>query len=112
MRIPLLRIAIAICALSVSAFAVEKDRGAWVEEAAKKAPMTVEETRAFMKRLTQYVLEHHLKRDEASAQRGMIYEYFRTSLKGQPGQWIEGEGLDTMHDGSWFGLAMVNASKA
>jgi hypothetical protein len=42
----------------------------------------------------------------------MIYEYFRPSHNGHLGQWIEGEALDTMHDGSWFAVAMVNAFRA
>ncbi len=77
-----------------------------------KSPMTADETRAFMKRLAEYVLANHLKRDEKAPQRGMIYEYFCPAKKGQTGQWIEGEGLDTMHDGAWFAVAMVNAYRA
>jgi hypothetical protein len=74
--------------------------------------MTAEETRVFMKRLAEYVLANHLKRDEKAAQRGMIYEYFAPAKKGQIGQWMEGEALDTMHDGCWFAVAMVNAYRA
>jgi len=74
--------------------------------------MTADETRVFMKRLTEYVLANHLKRDGNSPQRGIIYEYFRPAGKGQPDQWLQGEGLDTMHDGSWFAVAMVNAYRA
>jgi hypothetical protein len=90
----------------------DSDRGEWAPRAAQKPFMTVDETRAFMKRLAQYVVENHLKRDAASPQRGMIYEYFRPARKGQLGQWIQGEALDTMHDGSWFAVAMVNAFRA
>jgi len=74
--------------------------------------MTAAETRVFMKRLASYVAENHLKKDPASQQRGMIYEYFWVKKKGMPQQWIQGEGLDTMHDGAWFAVAMVNASRA
>jgi hypothetical protein len=71
-------------------------------------PMTVSETRSFMRTLTQYVLDHHLKKDEKSAQRGMIYEYYDVKSN----LWVQGEGLDTMHDGAWFAVAMVNAYRA
>ena len=42
----------------------------------------------------------------------MIYEYFHVARKGQHDQFIQGEGLDTMHDGAWFAVAMVNAYRA
>jgi hypothetical protein len=110
---PTLLLLLLLSALTLSAaLAVDADRGEWVGKAAARAPMTVEETKAFMKRLAQYVLEHHLKRDEKSAQRGMIYEYYAPGKQGTPRQWLEGEGLDTMHDGSWFAVAMVNAFRA
>jgi hypothetical protein len=92
--------------------AADADRGDWAQRAAKKPFMTAEETRVFMRRLAQYVFDNHLKRDAASPQRGMIYEYFRPARKDQLGQWIQGEALDTMHDGSWFAVAMVNAFRA
>src|SRR5689334_13032926 len=101
-----------IVSLSCALLAADPDRGEWVAKAAARPPMTAEETRAFMKRLTEYVLNNHLKRDEKSPQRGMIYEYFRPAKRGQPGQWMQGEALDTMHDGSWFAVAMVNAYRA
>src|SRR4051794_38664044 len=97
--------------LSVAS-AADLDRGPWSNAADTKPPMTAAETRAFIKRLTDYVMENHLKRAEASPQRGMIYEYFRPKLKRQPGAWVQGEALDTMHDGAWFAIAMVNASRA
>src|SRR5205823_2372839 len=50
---------------------------------------------------------NHLKR--GSEQRGMIYEYLDVERKGKPDQFVEGEALDTMHDGAWFANAMVNA---
>ena len=74
--------------------------------------MTVEETRDFMKRLAQFVFDHHLKKTSNSPQRGMIYEYFDPSRAGQFDQFVQGEALDTMHDGAWFAVAMVNAHRA
>ena len=77
-----------------------------------KPPMTADETRAFMKRLAQFVFDNHMKRDAKSAQRGMIYEYFHVERKGRVDQFIQGEALDTMHDGAWFAAALVNAYRA
>lgn len=108
----ILPLLLAALALAVSARAADPDRGAWVAAAAAKPPMTAEETRAFMKRLAQYVLDHHMKRDEASPQRGFIYEYYRPAKDAQVGSWIQGEALDSMHDGAWFALAMANAARA
>lgn len=71
-----------------------------------------DETRAFMKKLAAYVFENHLKKDEASEQRGMVYEYFDVAKKGKPGQWVQGEALDTMHDGAWFARGLVEAARA
>jgi hypothetical protein len=76
------------------------------------AALTAAETRAFMKELAQYVFDHHLRRDERSEQRGMIYEYFDVKRKGEFDQWVQGEALDTMHDGAWFAAALVNAYRA
>jgi len=84
---------------------------AWTRAWSGKPPMTADETRAFMKRLATYVLDHHLKRGD-SPQRGMIYEYFHVAKSGAPQQWIQGEALDTMHDGAWFAAAMVHAARA
>jgi hypothetical protein len=67
--------------------------------------MTAEETRQFMESLTRYVFDHHLARPD-SRQRGMIYEYFGD------GSNVQGEALDTMHDGAWFAAAMANAYRA
>ncbi len=85
---------------------------AWKAAAAGKPPMTVAETRAFMKRLATFVFENHMKRAETSPQRGMTYEYFWVANKGTPRQWIQGEALDTMHDGAWFAAAMCAAARA
>ena len=71
-----------------------------------------EEVRAFMRELTGYVEAHHLKKDPRSPQVGMVYEYVDTTRLGQPGQWIQGEGLDTMHDGAWYAAALVDAFRA
>jgi hypothetical protein len=73
---------------------------------------TAAETRAFMKALLRYVEKHHLKTDPRSEQRGMVYEYFDTTRKGQPDAWVQGEALDTMHDGAWLAAALVMAYRA
>ncbi len=91
--------------------AIEPAGPAWTRAWRGKPPMTADETRAFMKRLATYVLDHHLKRGD-SPQRGMIYEYFHVAKDGTPQQWIQGEALDTMHDGAWFAAAMVHAARA
>ena len=88
--------------------AADAPEPAWTK-AHFKPPMTAAETRAFMKQLSQYVFEHHLKKNENSEQRGMLYEYLDTARLGQPDQFVQGEALDTMHDGAWFAVAMVNA---
>jgi hypothetical protein len=80
--------------------------------AAQSQPLTADETREFMKRLAKFVEENHLKKDAKSEQKGMVYEYFDVKRKGQPDQWVQGEALDTMHDGSWFCAALVNAARA
>jgi hypothetical protein len=105
-------VAFFIAAISIAAEKTDPDRDpAWVR-AHLKPPMTAEETRAFMKRLAQFVFDNHMKRDAKSAQCGMIYEYFYVERKGQPDQFVQGEALDTMHDGAWFAAALVNAWRA
>jgi len=84
---------------------------AW-EKAYLKGPMSADETRAFMKKLARFVVDNHMRKDPNSPVRGMIYEYLDTTRKGQPDQFVQGEALDTMHDGSWFAAAMVNAYRA
>lgn len=74
--------------------------------------LTAEEARQLMRRLAQYVYDHHLKQDPRSEQRGMVYEYFDVSRKGAFDQWVQGEALDTMHDGAWLAVALVNAFRA
>ena len=71
-----------------------------LSNATQPPAMTVEETRDFMKRLAQFVFDHHLKKTSNSLQRGMIYEYFDPSRAGQFDQFVQGEALDTMHDGA------------
>jgi len=77
-----------------------------------EGPLTADETRQFMRTLAQYVFDNHLKKDPGSPQRGMVYEYFDTRRKGRFDQFVQGEGLDTMHDGAWLAAAMVNAYRA
>lgn len=77
---------------------------AWDVEAGP--PLSAAETKAFMRALAQYVFDHHLKKD--SEQRGMIYEYYEVPAK----RWLQGEALDTMHDGAWFGAALATAARA
>lgn len=68
--------------------------------------LTAEETKAFMKALAAYAVEHHLKK--SGEQKGMLYEYYDVPTK----RWIQGEALDTMHDGAWFGAALATAARA
>jgi hypothetical protein len=100
-------IAVFLAAGVFAARAADSWTNAW-----QQAPMTVAETRTFMRELAQYVFDHHLKKDARSAQRGMVYEYFDTTRAGKFDQWVQGEALDTMHDGAWFAAALVNAFRA
>lgn len=84
----------------------------WHDAWREKGPMSAEETRALIERLARFVFDNHLKTDRQSPQRGMIYEYFNVARKGHYDQFIQGEALDTMHDGAWFAAAMVNAARA
>jgi hypothetical protein len=83
-----------------------------VEEAAAKPPMTVAEAEEFIRKLHDYVRGNHLKADPKSAQKGMLYEYFDPTRKGKPDQWVQGEALDTMHDGAWYAMGMAHAHRA
>ena len=74
--------------------------------------MPAEEVKTFMKELAQYVEKYHLKKNPASPQMGMVYEYMDTSRIGKTGQWIQGEALDTMHDGAWYAAAIAQAYTA
>ena len=102
---------LSVCAVLALQFAAGAAEPAWTRACLEKPPMNADETRAFMKRLADYVVAHHLKRDD-SPQRGMIYEYFWVEKQGTPQQWIQGEALDTMHDGAWFAAAMATATRA
>jgi hypothetical protein len=75
------------------------------------APPTAAETRALMKELLHAVRDLHLKQDPNSAQAGMVYEYVDLK-KGKPGRWVQGEALDTMHDGAWLAAALAQAYRA
>src|SRR5262245_7885505 len=66
---------------------------AWARAADRKPAMTAAEAKVFMKRLAQYVSDHHLKKDARSPQRGMIYEYYWVAQEGTQQQWIQGEAL-------------------
>src|SRR5438876_7373445 len=84
----------------------------WIHAAAERGPLSADEAKAFMLKLAKHAVEHHMKKAEGSPQRGMMYEYLWWKKRGQPGQFIEGEALDTMHDGAWFACAMANAYRA
>src|SRR5258708_1669050 len=101
-----------IIALAATALPAQQSEPAWTHAAERRGIMSAEETRGFMMRLAQHAVEHHMKKADGSPQRGMMYEYLRWNKRGQPGQFIQGEALDTMHDGSWFAVAMCNAYRA
>ncbi len=101
-----------VATAAIAAENADLDRDPVWARAHLKPPMTVDETRVFMKRLAKFVLENHMKRDAKSPQSGMIYEYFWVERKGQVDQFIQGEALDTMHDGAWFAAALVHAYRA
>ena len=102
-----------LSALLLLSFAVSaQSPPAWTRAADERGPMSVEETKAFMLRLAKHAVEHHVKKAEGSPQRGMMYEYLWWKQRGKAGQFIQGEALDTMHDGAWFACAMANAYRA
>lgn len=80
--------------------------------APRQGPLDAAETRALLRRLVRYVQDHHLKSDPKSPQRGMVYEYFAPARQGKVDQWVQGEALDTMHDGAWLAAALVSAVRA
>lgn len=65
-----------------------------------------------MRELAEIVFKHHLKRNADSPQRGMVYEYFDVKRAGEFDQFVQGEALDTMHDGAWLAAAMASAYRA
>ncbi|QIF04972.1 hypothetical protein [Roseimicrobium sp. ORNL1] len=107
----MLRSCLAAVYLATTLYAQTSAEPAWTRAADERGPMTADEARAFMKRLAQHAVEHHMKKAD-SPQRGMMYEYVWWKKQGQPGGFIQGEALDTMHDGSWFACAMANAHRA
>lgn len=66
-----------------------------------------DELRGFMRELADYVVEHHLRRDD-SPMRGKVYEFYDPAT-GQQGY---GAGWDTMHDGAFFANACILAYRA
>jgi hypothetical protein len=110
------RLLATVIALSLAASAATAaDPPPWeqaVRDAAKRPPMTATEAKAFARQLADYVAAHHLKTDAKSAQKGMVYEYFDTTRAGWFDQWVQGEALDTMHDGAWLAAAMASAARA
>ena len=113
-RLAVLALGIAAAVLMAEAPAAEPD--GW----------TPKDCDQFMRELAQYVHDHHLKKDERSEQKGMIYEYFHVKRAGNVDQYPEGEALDTivflphrpavrpadaaktLHDGAWFSSALVH----
>jgi hypothetical protein len=79
---------------------------------AEPAAPTAAETRSFMKKLLHKVRDLHLKQDPKSPQAGMVYEYVDMTRLGKLGQWVQGEALDTMHDGAWLAAALAQAYRA
>jgi hypothetical protein len=106
------RLLLAACLLTaVSSVRAADDAPDWAA-AHRRKPMTAEEARAFLKRLARFVYENHLKREQKSEQRGMVYEYLDMRRQGEFDQFVQGEALDTMHDGAWLAAALVNAHRA
>ena len=65
-----------------------------------------------MRERRRFVFDNYLKKDRDSEQQGMVYEYFNVPRKGQFDQFIQGEALDTMHDGAWLAAALATAARA
>ncbi|MEY4788153.1 MAG: hypothetical protein RLZ61_371, partial [Planctomycetota bacterium] len=74
--------------------------------------LSKEDTRLFMKKLAAFVADKHMRTSKETMQHGMTYEYRDMRKEKDPACFVQGEALDTMHDGAWFGAAMVNASLA
>lgn len=92
--------------------AMGQEAPAWTRAAVERGPLSLPESRDFMRRLAEHAVKHHMKPGEDSPQRGMMYEYVWWPKRGQPGQFIQGEALDTMHDGAWFAVALCHAWRA
>jgi hypothetical protein len=74
--------------------------------------LSKEDTLLFMRKLATFVAEKHMRTSRETMQHGMTYEYRDMRKEKAPACFVQGEALDTMHDGAWFGAAMVNASLA
>ena len=72
-------------------------------------PFSEAQTSEFMLALATFVEKNHLKKDPASMQKGMVYEYRDMRKKSPPECFVQGEALDTMHDGAWLAAALVHA---
>jgi hypothetical protein len=91
----------------IVAVAIGEETRLWTQAHEQGSP-TAAETRAIMKSWAECVYGNHLKTKD-SPQKGMVYEYFDVRRKGQFDQFVQGEALDTMHDGAWLAAAMVHA---
>ncbi|MCY2969659.1 MAG: hypothetical protein NTZ30_03200, partial [Planctomycetota bacterium] len=65
--------------------------------------LSKEDTRLFMKKLATFVAEKHMRTSKETMQHGMTYEYRDMRKEKAPACFVQGEALDTMHDGAWFG---------
>ncbi len=77
-------IAILLSGLTAKA-AVDLDRDPAWAEAYKAAPMNVDETKAFMKELAQYVFDHHMKKTDGSPQGGHRLRILSRRERGEAG---------------------------
>lgn len=80
-----------------------------VSQACAIEPFNAIQTREFMLALAGFVDKNHLKNNGMSMQKGMIYEYRDMRHKNPPECFVQGEALDTMHDGAWLAAALVHA---
>ncbi len=74
--------------------------------------LTPDQIKNFMAKLATFVGDNHIRTNKDSMQHGMTYEYRDMRKEKAPECFVQGEALDTMHDGAWFGSALVNASLA
>lgn len=107
-----MRVASALTACLAICACLRAEEPAWTKAAEVQGPMSAEEARGFMKTLAQHAVAHHMKKAEGAPQRGMMYEYLWWKNREKPGHFVQGEALDTMHDGAWFACAMANAFRA
>lgn len=107
-----MRLGLGICLVAFAALtagAAQQQAPTWEKVHLTKETMTVDQTKTFMKRLAEFVFDNHLKKDPQLQQCGMVYEYLDVKRSGHFDQFVQGEALDTMHDGAWFAAALVNA---